>query len=262
MSEASEKARSAMKSKAKRMAEGHNEKVDASDWEPGQTFSAEKKKGPRPLNPREYKRGGKVVEQMHGEKPGRNATKMSRHPTHGCRTENKANYEGGTRPTGGRIARATGGATTLKDMPIPKIENRDGRKHGGKAHADEAQDKKLIKREVKEDCMREGRKHGGKTGKGKTNINIIIGGGHRDGGQQQPSQPPMAPPPQPIRPPGFMPPGAGAMPPGAGAPPPMAMPPPGMGRKSGGRAKSYKDMEFGAGSGLGREQKTEIEKSK
>jgi hypothetical protein len=143
-----------------------------------------------------YKKGGKVME---------------------------GNYTGGTRPTGGRIAK----------------------KGGGRA-------------------------------KGKTNIIISINPGA--GAAQQ----------QGMMPPGNLPPGAGgrpgagampvpvAGPPGAGAPPPMPMPipmpmpmgagaggppmpPPGMPRKAGGRAyRSYKDMDAGAASGLGRLEKTEI----
>ena len=76
--------------------------------------------------------------------------------------------------------------------------------------------------------------------------------------------------PVPVPPaPGGMPPGMpmGMMPPGmmppGGAPP---MPPQGgmpMPRKSGGRTyRSYKDMDAGAGSAKGREEKTEIAKRK
>lgn len=105
MSEASKKARAAMKAKASRMAEGHNEKVDASSWSPSNTFDAEKKTGKRPINPREFKRGGKVMENIQGETPSRNVTKMSRHPTHGVRIGNKDGHD----MAGGRIARADGG---------------------------------------------------------------------------------------------------------------------------------------------------------
>lgn len=198
MSEQSKAAREAMKAKAKRMAEAKSERVDASDYSPpGGVFSAEKKTNVCRPEPRAYKRGGKVVEHISGEAPSqKHAGKMARHPTHGCRIGNKeGNYEGGTRPTGGRIAR----------------------------------------------------KHGGKAGKGKTNINIIIGAGAR----HEPPQAPPAAPPMPIRPPGMMPP----MPPaGGGAPMPMPPPgaPPAMPRKRGGRTYP---LDAGSGSGVGRLEK-------
>jgi hypothetical protein len=122
---------------------------------------------------------------------------------------------------------------------------------------------------------RVGRAHGGKAkgAKGRTVVNVIVGG---DKGQQPPPTPPimphpMVPPPPPpppqqgmppgMPPPGGMPPG---MPPGAGMPPPPrppmpppggmppGMPPPGMGRAHGGRISE----KFGAGSGRGRMEKT------
>ena len=115
----------------------------------------------------------------------------------------------------------------------------------------------------------------GKKGKGKTNINIVIDAG----GAKAPglgAMPPLpmpggrpVPPPMPVGGPGAGAPmglGAGPMPPAA---PPPAMPagPMPMARKNGGRTmrraggkvyRSYKDMDAGAGSGLGRLEKTEI----
>ena len=119
---------------------------------------------------------------------------------------------------------------------------------------------------------------GGKTkGKGKTAINIVINAGKADDGSVMPpgpmgapkglpipvpppgaGMPPGAAPPMPMPPPGMM--GAGG-PPGAPPMPPGGMPP--MGRKAGGRTyRSYKDMDAGAGSGMGRLEKTEIEEHK
>lgn len=115
----------------------------------------------------------------------------------------------------------------------------------------------------------------GKKGKGKTNINIVIDAG----GAKAPglgAMPPLpmpggrpVPPPMPVGGPGAGAPmglGAGPMPPAA---PPPAMPAGSMpmARKNGGRTmrraggkvyRSYKDMDAGAGSGLGRLEKTEI----
>jgi len=126
---------------------------------------------------------------------------------------------------------------------------------------------------------RTARATGGKTkGKGKTAINIVINAGKADDGSVMPppgpmgapkglpvplppagaGMPPGAAPPMPMPPPGMM--GAGG-PPGAPPMPPGGMPP--MGRKAGGRTyRSYKDMDAGAGSGMGRLEKSEIEEHK
>jgi len=125
---------------------------------------------------------------------------------------------------------------------------------------------------------RTARATGGKTkGKGKTAINIVINAGKADDGSMMPpapmgapkgmpipmpppgaGMPPGAAPPMPMPPPGLM--GAGG-PPGAPPMPPGGMPP--MGRKAGGRTyRSYKDMDAGAGSGMGRLEKSEIEERK
>jgi len=125
-----------------------------------------------------------------------------------------------------------------------------------------------MKDEGYEKGGRAARKSGGRAKKsGKTNINIVIATGKG----QQGMQPDMPPPPAPQGVPVQMP---SSPPPQAGAPMPMPVPvpmpmggqgagPAPMPRKAGGRTyRSYKDMDAGAGSGLGRLEKTEIQKHK
>ncbi|CAB4155897.1 hypothetical protein UFOVP1301_46 [uncultured Caudovirales phage] len=153
----------------------------------------------------------------------------------------KPNYEGGTRPTGGRLAKAYGGGL---------MEELAGAKSTGAKS-----------------------KSKGKKSKGKTDITINISTAPKPDAMMPPKPPMMPPPgppmlppgPPPGAPPGMMPPPGGPMGMPPGGPP---MPPPGMmGRKAGGRVghrtyRSYKDMDAGSGGGLGRLEKTEIQEHK
>jgi hypothetical protein len=182
-------------------------------------------------------------------------------------------------------------------MPSAGMKKHLGLKAGGKAkHTDEAMDKALIKKMVKPEARakrqdgggvfsgsgypgkvpgvvpggRMARKGGGRAGKNKgTNINIIIspgkGGGPAD---MQAPMPNMLSMPSQGNPP-MLPPGAPPMPPqmgGAPGMPPMPPRPPQGGPppfKKGGRVyRSYKDMDAGSGSGLGRLEKSEIQSRK
>jgi hypothetical protein len=191
-------------------------------------------KQPEPSDSSKFKKGGSV----HGK-------------------GKKAHLGRAGRAMGGRVGRAEGGKvgkinTQMKDDESPvRMGEFPKYKRGGKVHDDEAEDKTLVDKMVKPSALRAGRASGGRTkGKGKTVVNVIVGGGKGDQGMAPPAAPmvppppPAAPPPPPAHPPGapmaggpppMMPPGGAPMGP-AGAPP-GGMPPPPM-RKAGGRVNN------------------------
>jgi hypothetical protein len=179
MSEAAKAARAAMKSKIKRLVRTDpNSVVDASGYRPPDALDADVKTGARPISPRLYKRGGKVV-KMHGKEAAHHAGRKPRKSGGRALTPDnlinrnvrEANEErAGSKHTGGfkrggKAHKAGGGSMVptglLSFSPArSRATGIAGLKRGGKAeHLDAAADKKLIKKAF---YQHENAEHGGK----------------------------------------------------------------------------------------------------
>ena len=140
MSSMAKVARAAMKSKARKMADGEPKaKVDASSWSPPEMMNTGAKTGMRPLSRRAFRKGGKVVEKCEG-----GAAKM--------RMDRKQ--------------RKTGGRSLVTDLINRNDKKANLAREGGNAHVggykrggDVAQDKKLIKKAL---AQHDKHMHGGK----------------------------------------------------------------------------------------------------
>jgi hypothetical protein len=291
MSTTSEKARSDAKAKVTRLTQADpHQKVDGSSWTPPEAMENQAQTGMRVLSRNKYRRGGKVEgakAAMHaGRKPRKSGgsaltadSLINRDVKEANQEREGVKHKGGF-AAGGRPGKFAGGPMMMQrpGMGAPVAGARPMmRAKGGKVHADEAQDRKLIKEMTHgKDCKcakcsggrvghakggsvaleggtrptggRMARKGGGRTSAKKgTTVNVIIASG------QKPAMPApgMAPPP------GAGPVGLHQAPPpqvAAGAPmgPPAGAPPPMM-RKSGGRA-GY-PIDAGAGGARGRLEK-------
>jgi len=174
-------ARNALKSKARRMATGSNEKVDSSNWTSAEPLNTTAKTGMRPISRRAFKAGGKVVAKddsaanpARADKVSRNAkqfadAKVNRNVKDANEERPGIKHVGGLK-TGGRAKKMLGGLMAgdeRANMVSPdrfKFTGASGvpRKSGGKAkkHDDVKEDKALIKKMVKP-AARTGKEIGG-----------------------------------------------------------------------------------------------------
>lgn len=289
MSEYAEKHRKAMKEKAHRLAGGMSpHHVGSQEDNLPEPFEASRKIGPKRPVRRAYKHGGKIEGEHAKHHAGKRPRKFvggplspqapgspmqsvmplgQMRPGMGMGLPQTLMYPGGPGPMRPPMGAGFGQMPTNPGagggMMTPDHIIAGGQpmayKRGGKTkHSDEAEDRHLVKRMVKEECRTERadggkaerechggrteRKHGGRSGKGKMNVNVIVAP-HGAPSQAGPQGMPMPSAPPPMPPPLPMPPQMGAQPPGGGFAGQMP-------RKRGGRT-----MHAGAGSGEGRLEK-------
>src|ERR1700753_373622 len=203
MSEMAKTARAAMKRKAYRMAGADPvERVDASDWKPGEPMTLDSTTGIKPVSPRQYKRGGQVA-KMEGEHEHHRADRKRRKSGGRLadelmnRDQKEANRErpggedhvGGYKkggnpkhrdmggPLAGAISSGIGGQGRMNfnygQAKAPGAALM-GMKNGG--HPDEKEDRQLVKRMVKKPALT-GKKDGGET-------NAAVNGMRPEGGRE------------------------------------------------------------------------------
>ncbi len=148
MSETAKKAREALKAKARRMASGETGKVDASGYTTPGAMNAGVKTGMRPVSPRAFKRGGKVVSCEGGMSAPRSDKAPRKRASGGSTPSDKASYEPAMAKGNQENARAA------------YEEGRTPKKAGGKVEYPVVD--RYINRDLKKaNDLRDGKKHVG-----------------------------------------------------------------------------------------------------
>lgn len=161
--------------------------IDASDYSPPDALETDVKTGMRPLRSRLYKRGGKVAKHVGhvrgeaakkhaGRKPrksGGRAVEMINRDQREANEEREGSKHTGAFKRGGRAHRADGGSFVPTERMnfgpagSSHMSKAAGLKRGGKVHEDAAEDRKLIRAEIKkhEKGCRCAKCMGGRTGR-------------------------------------------------------------------------------------------------
>ena len=213
MSSTAKTARAAMKSKIKRMVgpDPRGAPIDASGYTPPDAEEATVQTGMRPLSPRQFKKGGKVIGKAEGKtghhhagrKPRKSGGRATRYLTPDNlinRDVKMANDErvgtkhvGGMKRGGAAKHKLGGGpigmnpvADSMSKTAAAAMPRKDGGKikHKHLDKSDELADKDLIKSMVKPSSLK-GKKHGGEVHHASCRCEKCHGGrmGRKDGGR-------------------------------------------------------------------------------